>query len=205
VAEAAKADRDAEAAVKTQQVPAVAALIDALTAALQDVRFDLVTSAAPVAASASTLDPNNYASVDAGVAVGFPLTSGGASFQTQLLPYVGLNLYSTAVERNVPLDQFTGSTLDKVRQRVSLTVGVTLESPSSPGWVVKPVLLGQAPLVALGVRVTQYTRASAGAIFFRLGSRNPAENASSLGSALFLGYSIDFDVLTLLRTGLTKV
>ena len=205
IAQATRADAQARAEVKAQQTPVATNPADAVPAALQDVRFDLATPAAPLPASASTLDPNNYASVDAGVALGMPLVKSGADFRTQVLPYVGLNLYSTAVERNVPLDQLTGSWLDTLRQRVSLTVGVTLENPSSPGWTVKPVLLGKVPLVAIGYRMTQYTRLSAGLIVFLLGSRNPVEDRSRFGSAAFVGYSIDFDVLTLLRTGLSKV
>ena len=153
--------------------------------------------------SASGVTPNhaNYVSPDLGVILGFP--TAGATPQVWVMPYFGLNFYFTAVDRTVPLNQLVGDYGQAFRQRVSLTVGMTLTDPSIPGRTVeKPLGFGNYPLLALGVRLTHFVRITGGAVFYRVADKNPASGDSRLMAAPFVGTSLDADVVHALREGL---
>jgi hypothetical protein len=153
-------------------------------------------SATATAGQGVTPAAANYASVDAGAFVGFP--SGGTTSQPMVVPYLGLNFYTTAVDRTVPLDQLTGTLSMRVRQRLSLTLGSSLATPSVPGRTVSAAFSSIFPVVGLGCRVSQYLRLTAGAIIYNLADINPASAAEHLSAAPFVGGSLDIDVIHIL-------
>ncbi len=187
-----KADSDAKEKAFETAVPAI--FTDAVRAAI-------VTSVANIssrgqAGKGATPSAANYASVDAGVFFSSP--SGGAQTEIWLVPYLGLNLYSTPVDRTIDPSELTGTKLDRLRQRLSLTVGVTLSSPSIAGRTVAAPLLSRYPIVALGFRMTNYTRITAGAVLYDIADANPASAEHHLVAAPFVGAALDIDLIHLL-------
>jgi hypothetical protein len=143
-----------------------------------------------------TPDAANYAALDAGMVVAFP--SGGSTSQPWILPYLGFNFYTTAVDRKISLDDLTGGASMRFRQRVSLTLGVTLTAPALVGRTVQPLVLDRYPLAAIGVRLTTYVRLTGGGVFYKLADKNPASAGESLHVAPFVGMSADVDLLHIL-------
>ena len=170
-----------------------------------NVRASLQESLTPlnaVGATASIPDASNYVAADVGLSVALP-TSGGSQ-EPWLLPYVGLNVYSMAVDRKIAWSEIVGS---RVRQRVSLTVGMTLgsaSSPNVPGRKITGPILDRYPLLALGFRLTSFIRISGGVLIYRLGDINPASAATTLGVAPFVGLSADVDVISAFMSELSK-
>jgi hypothetical protein len=167
----------------------------------EDVRRALVVSGArsvltPTAGLGQTPSKANFASVDLGAAVAFP------GFDTWTLPYLGLNVYTVPVDRTIPPGELTGTTLDQLRQRVSLTIGTTLTAPTSPGRTLSAPFLGRYPLLAVGVRFGEYTRAVVGSVFYDANDPNPASADKRLHAALFFGASLDADVIDILTNKL---
>jgi hypothetical protein len=137
----------------------------------------------------------NYASVDAGVLVGFP--SGGQHVEPWVTPYLGFNFYLVPVDRSIPMGELTGSGWGKVAQRVAITLGTTLIAPSITGRTVKPAFV-PGPLAALGVRLTHYVRLTGGGILYKLADKNPASAKETFYVAPFGGLSADIDLVHIL-------
>jgi hypothetical protein len=153
-------------------------------------------------AEKETPDAYNFASPDFGIAVG--VTSGGSGPNAMVLPYVVLNLYAAAVDRTIPVSEITGTGWQRFSQFFSVSFGLTLAPPSVPGrTVVNPLSIASYPVLAGGVRVSQYMRVTGGAVFYSLADPNPAVTQIHLRGAPFLGFSLDADVVSLL-TKLTK-
>lgn len=151
----------------------------------------------PTAGSGETPTKANYASVDLGVAFAF------TDFDTWFLPYVGLNLYAAPVDRTIAPSQLTGSAAHKyLWQRLSLTLGVSLSAPTTPGRTVGAPLLGRYPLAALGYRVGSYSRVVGGVVFYQLADPNPLSASKSLKGSPFVGASLDVDLVHLLTEAL---
>src|SRR5262249_55140214 len=148
------------------------------------------------AGEGTTPSAANFASVDVGALLAFP--SGGTASDQWFIPYLGLNLYLTAVDRTVPLTELTGGTWMKVRQRLSLTIGMTLAQPSLTGRTVTPPFAGHFPIAAVGARLTQFTRLLGGVVFYQIDDANPASARHQLVVAPFAGASLDIDVVHLL-------
>jgi hypothetical protein len=144
----------------------------------------------------STPDPANYASIDLGVAVGLPFTKGDGDREALWMPYLGVNLYFFGVDRDIPLSQQRGGFL---RNRFALTLGFGLDEPELGGRELEGFLLGKIPLIAVGARVSQYSRFSVGAMFYEWPDDNPAEDDADFGAALFLGYSLDIDLMNWIK------
>lgn len=209
-----KADEDLRAAEEEQNKAriAVGKAEDAFNAKLKaalvddDVARELVVEVSKVlmdgvAGRGTTPNAGSFASADIGVAVALP--SGGAGPQVWALPYVALNLYSTAVDRTIPLGEIVGGGAMGFRQRVSLTGGLTLTQPGLPtvaGRTTNAIFLGTYPLVALGMRWTPYVRSTVGLVFYELTDKNPASAAAHFEAAPFLGVSIDADVVQLVTS-----
>jgi hypothetical protein len=139
----------------------------------------------------------NYASVDAGVLIAGP--SGGTTSQPIIVPYLGLNVYFTPVDRTIPVSQLAGTwAMRNVWQRVSLTLGSSLATPSVPGRSLSAPFAGVYPIAGVGYRLTQFIRVSAGAIFYTMADINPASGAEHLSAAPFVAGSLDIDVIHLL-------
>lgn len=190
-----KAPADYQAQLATQ----VKALRDLVLQAFsrEDVRRSLVVSGTrsvltPTAGIGETPSKANFASLDIGAVFAFP------GFDTWALPYMGLNLYTVPVDRTITPRELTGTTLDRVRQRVSLTLGVTLTAPTSAGRTLDAPFLGRYPLLALGIRFGEYTRLVAGSVFYNVTDPNPASAAKTLHGAPFVGASLDADLVDIL-------
>jgi hypothetical protein len=194
------AEKAASMALTTKQQAFQAAVPGIFTEA---VRTSLVVSVMnidlnSIAGYGTTPTAANFGSVDAGAFVAFP--SGGSQSGTDiwLVPYLGLNLYTTPVDRTIDLDQLTGSWLDRVRQRVSLTIGVTLSAPSIAGRTLNAPFLSRYPVIALGVRTSSYSRVTAGAVIYDIVDANPASGTHVLAAAPFVGVALDIDLIHLL-------
>jgi hypothetical protein len=189
--------RETEATTRRTEFQTV--LANAL--ATEDVRRNLVrvmlpAHAAPVAGAGETPFVGNFASPDFGVLLAFP------GFDTWALPYVGVNVYFTAVDRTISPVRLTGTPGQKFLQRFSLTLGVTLSDPSTPGLSIKEPVLNQYPVVAAGYRLTQYTRIVGGALFYTIEDPNPASAGTTLRVSGFVGASIDADIIRILTKSL---
>jgi hypothetical protein len=196
----AAAARDAQTAVNTKLQAFKAAIpgmfTDAVRASIVVSMMDIELSA--VAGQGTTPPAASFGSIDAGVFVSLPSGGSQSSPDIWLVPYLGLNLYTTPVDRTVDLKQLTGSSWDRVRQRVSLTIGVTLSAPSLAGRTLSAPLLARYPVIALGVRTSSYSRITAGAVLYDIASANPASAAHSLAAAPFVGAALDIDLIHLL-------
>jgi hypothetical protein len=135
----------------------------------------------------------NWASLDAGVALAFPSGSDAQNFWA--LPYVGLNLYSVPVDRTIRLDALAGRSF---RQRVSITLGMTLTEPGLPDRSIHSVLFDNYPIAAFGYRVTHFARFTAGGVFYWLEAANPASSKVEFHAAPFVGASLDIDLIHML-------
>ncbi len=160
----------------------------------EDVRRSLMVSGTrsvltPKAGIGETPSKANFASLDVGAVFAFP------GFDTWVLPYLGLNVYSTPVDRTIAPGELTGSTLEQVRQRVSLTLGVTLTTPTSAGRTLEAPFLGRYPLLAVGLRFGEYTRLVAGSVLYNVVDPDPASANKKLHVAPFAGASLDADLV----------
>jgi hypothetical protein len=140
-----------------------------------------------------TTNSANYVSIDIGAALAFP--SGSREVEPWLVPYAGLNVYFVPVDRDLKLSQLVGPTR---LQRLSLTLGFTLSVPSLTGRTVDSPFADRLPLMALGLRFSQYGRLSFGAIGYWLKDLNPASGGKNFEVAPFVAISGDLDVVHLL-------
>jgi hypothetical protein len=152
----------------------------------------------------STTDANkNYASPDFGVMVGLP--SGGLAHDVWFLPYAGLNIYFTPVDRAITPGELTGTTAQKVAQRLSVMVGTTLWAPPLSGRTVnRPIGIGNFPVLGLGCRLSQFMHLTGALVFYDLTDKNPASAGHKLYVAPSLGGGVDADIVQLLTNVLNK-
>jgi hypothetical protein len=156
-----------------------------------------------VAGEGATPQKGNFAAADLGAVFALPSASG--THDLWLLPYIGLNLYFVPVDRSIPLYDLAAenhATIYRFFQRMSLTAGVTLTHPDLPGYVVTGPLASRYPLVAVGLRLSQYMRITGGAVFYRIASNNPINASTNVGAAPFVGVSVDADLITLVKDAL---
>lgn len=187
---------------ETQQ--AASALRTVLTAAFSadDVRKQLriqvrTVTAGLKAGSGETPSQANYASVDLGAVLAF------TKYDTWFLPYVGLNVYLVPVDRTVAPSQLTGTWANRVLwQRLSVTIGVSLSAPTTPGLGIEAPFLSRYPLAALGYRIGTYSRGVAGVVFYKQQDANPLSGNKELKAAPFVGASLDIDLVHLLSKAL---
>ena len=149
------------------------------------------TPAPPLAGKGQTPTKANYVSVDVGA---FVALAGG---ETWFLPYLGLNIYSVAVDRFIKPSLLVGTGMEQLRQRLSLTIGATLASPLTSRTIEQP-FLSRYPIAALGYRLGEYSRIVAGGVFYELHDSNPASASKSLKVAAFAGVSLDADLIQFL-------
>lgn len=200
-ADRASMTQDVLSALQTAQTQS-SALSDALTDALDaaSVRQRIVVATGPVTLGAQT------ATAATRDAVNFAVPAAGVSFalwpdqSPAMVGWGGVSFYSTAVDRDVPLNELAGAPGDVLRQRLSLTVGVARATPALPGYTTTPALGGLSPLVAGGLRLTHYAQLTAGAVFVRVDDPNPASAASDLHAAPLVGLSVDLALVSLFQT-----
>jgi hypothetical protein len=110
----------------------------------------------------------------------------------ETLPYVGVNIYTRPVDKEVPLSAKGG-----FGRRFAFVLGITTGSVAKTGER-DDLIGGQALLVGGGLRVTDATRLTAGALVFKGDDPNPLVTDFGMTTALFLAISLDADVKELL-------
>jgi hypothetical protein len=154
--------------------------------------YEQLQSGATVVGDGTSASAANYAAIDTGVVAAFPLRYAGGNGNPWALPYVGLNLYFTPVDRTIPLSQL----VDQAGQRISLTIGRTLSSPTIPNRTITDFGFG-FPVLAVGYRVSQFVRATAGSVFYKINIENPTSADTVFGVAPFVGLALDGDVIAI--------
>ena len=202
-----KAALDQAAGIKSADDKAVADATSALTTGVQQafsspllkplLVVDDTVAVNGMAGDGTTPAAANYAAIDTGVVAAFPFAYAGGNGTPWVLPYVGLNLYFTPVDRTVALSEL----VHPVVQRLSLTLGRVLANPTLPNRTITDFGFGY-PLLAVGVRVSQFIRATAGAVFYRINADNPTSAGTTFGVAPFIGMSLDGDVIAIAQGNL---
>ncbi|HXK19833.1 MAG TPA: hypothetical protein VNG33_18610, partial [Polyangiaceae bacterium] len=184
--------------LKASIVATRTALTDALESKLKDDSVKASFTAERIvyggarAGEGETASAANYAAIDTGVVAAFPLGYAGGNGDPWALPYVGLNLYFRPVDRTIPLSEL----VEQGWQRVSLTIGRTLSSPTLPNRTITDFGFG-FPVVAVGWRVSQFIRATTGTVFYQSNNPNPTSERTLFGVAPFVGLALDGDVIAI--------
>jgi hypothetical protein len=185
-------------ALKTALDAAQAALTTNVKSALANpavtsaFKYQQVQSGVSLAGEGATASAANYAAIDTGVVAAFPLGYAGGNGNPWALPYIGLNLYFTPVDRTIPLSQL----VNQAGQRLSLTIGRTLSDPTLPNRTISDFGFGY-PVFAGGYRVSQFVRTTLGAVFYKINSENPTSTNTVFGVAPFVGMALDGDVIAI--------
>lgn len=212
------ASEQADEAVKVAGQAAVDAFHQALYNEIRKTDVRIVGTIEQLVASSPTPNAGNYAWFELGVGIAPVHTRAGVE-SFWVLPYSGLNLSFAPVDRVVPLSQLVGGWT----QRVSVTLGLALTGPAltavggepaaglfGPGPVVPRRKIAPAfgsiyPVVAVGYRPTHFTRVSLGVVLYTEIDGNPAVDESVLRVTPFVGYSIDLDLLEVLKNGVARL
>jgi hypothetical protein len=122
--------------------------------------------------------------------------TGHWSFHGWIEPYFAVNVHAPQ-ERTIPPDDL----INEFWQRICLTGGVVLTRPDPiEGHMIGDVVFSRPALLAIGIRVTPYSRLAAGSLFYRIQTHASGGDAS-LGLAPFIGYSLDIDAVKLVKDG----
>ena len=135
-----------------------------------------------------------YISADVGAI--FPRFSAG-NWGASL--FVGVNFSLSPVDKDVPLSQDGG-----FGKRFSFIAGLTITEFRDNAETVTGIAGGQAAVLGVGYRVTDYIRLGAGGVLFRQTHPNPAIDSKSLKVAPYFALSVDSDVGGLIKNLLTK-
>ena len=133
-----------------------------------------------------------YLSFDVGVLA--PLLGESSATVT---PYFGLNFYFAPVDKDVPLSVDGG-----LSKRFSLVAGITLGEVADTSASITGTAWSdssRALLLGAGLRVTDYVRAGAGALFVRQADPNPVVSRQRLRLAPFVSLSVDVDMIGLIQ------
>ena len=167
----------------------VSADVRALVVSVSAIQSDQKIVAPETDAGASSV------AADIGVLLAFPfhVNRDRDDWEPWLVPYAGVNIYRSRVDRVVPFDQLVGSF---AKQRLSLTLGALLTRPKLNGESISMPFRdnGIIPVVAVGVRLTSFTRFTIGGFAFDYQDPNPATDKKHRGGAVWFGLSIDADV-----------
>lgn len=127
-----------------------------------------------------------YLSGDVGVLM--PIFHGDGRTETDVALYVGVNIYTAPVDKDVPLAVAGG-----FRQRFSFTFGISLTDVEDSDETLEGALAGKALIGGVGYRLTDHLRLGTGAVLFRQLDRNPGVTRKALGAAPYLSLSVDLD------------
>ena len=127
-----------------------------------------------------------HISADAGLVYGWDMK--------ETTTYMGANIYSRPINRDVSLASLEAEGMLDWRHRLSITLGVTLESIDKAGER-KGIIGSNALVVGAGWRLTDVIRLTAGVLVFEEENPNPlVTNDASLTVSPFVGFSFDLDV-----------
>lgn len=153
-----------------------------------------VQSAQNIAAPATDTGASSVAA-DIGVLFALPIgvDRNRDDYKPWLVPYAGVNIYASRVDRTVSFDELVGA---RWRQRMSLTLGALITRPDINGKSISMPFLdsGVVPVAAIGVRLTSFTRFTVGGFLFDYNDPNPATTTTHRAGAVWIGLSIDADV-----------
>jgi hypothetical protein len=136
-----------------------------------------------------------YISADVGGVLPVFPSGGGADVSA----FIGVNVYFTAVDKNVPLAEDGG-----FLKRFSLTAGWTLNDIRDASGSARGALGGKGLMAGAGLRVTDYLRVGGGAMFVTQRDANPLVSSTHLRLAPYGAVSIDVDVAGIIRGGISK-
>lgn len=188
IADSAKVELEKYRTARTNIVNSVAKRIGTITVAFppQDVK-----TATPSYTERSAF----YISAD----VGGTLPIFGSSGGTDLAAFLGVSVYFTAVDKDVPLREDDG-----FWKRFSLTTGWTLTDVQDSRGTAKGILGGKGLMLGGGLRVTDYLRIGTGAMFVRQNDSNPVVANSHVRAVPYFSLSIDIDVAGTIRGSISK-
>lgn len=128
-------------------------------------------------------EANDYVSADLGALYAGDIDKG--------VGYIGVNFYLRPVNKAVPLIQRGG-----FLRRFSLNLGLTLQSIEDGRRTRDDLFFGKALTVGAGYRLSQYVRASAGALLLRQRDPDtfPLTNDKSLALTPYAALSFDMDL-----------
>jgi hypothetical protein len=138
-----------------------------------------------------------YISADVGGVLPVFLWGGGADVSA----FIGVNVYFTAVDKDVPLAEEEDFAFLK---RFSLTAGWTLTDIKDSSGSAKGALGGKGLMAGGGLRVTDYLRIGAGAMFVTQRDANPVVPSTHLRVTPYGAISIDVDVAGTIRGSVSK-
>jgi len=188
IADLAKAGIDLDNANATAKTALDAALLLAVTDAAPKLRIS-TSLAYRSNGDWATAPVGTFVSPDLGVAFAAPLAGGART--PWLMPFFGVNFYFGLVDRDVPIKELVGNTC---RQLWSFSLGVSLTAPGIDGRTVDAIMFGAYPMAAIGRRLSEHVRVSAGTFFYLLHREDPTNASRIFGVAPFVGLSIDTDV-----------
>jgi hypothetical protein len=169
--------------------------------ALRDVLVEIPVTVEALASSVTSLDlaivemigtttaeyvarSKAYISADVGLLYGTGIS--------QVAPYAGANFYSIPVNKSAPVSSCPWGFWECARKRASLTLGLTLNDISNAGETAN-LFANQMALVGLGLRFTDYLRATGGGIAFKTFAQDAARTPRITMKPAF-SLSIDVDV-----------
>jgi hypothetical protein len=128
-----------------------------------------------------------YATMDFGVASAWDID--------EVVSYVGMNLYTRPINKQAPLVR---GQKGNFRRRFSVTIGTTVQTLTKQG-AYKGVLSDHALVGALGWRVLDSIKITAGGLLLKENDRNPLVDKTHLSATPFVAFSIDWDVRNTLK------
>lgn len=135
-----------------------------------------------------------YISADVGaVFPRFSTSNWGASL------FIGVNFTFRPVDKDIPLSEDGG-----FGKRFSLIAGLTVTEFRDEANSVTGVAGGQAALLGVGYRVSDYLRLGAGGVLFRQTHPNPAIDSKSLKVAPYVAISVDSDIGGLIKNVIVR-
>lgn len=148
-----------------------------------------------------------YASADVGLAGAIlPVrgTGPGQRDRFEVVPYFGVNLYFTAIDKDEPLSGSVGRGQEtrgrNTLRRFGLVAGMSLYRPSlNRDLGVVGVLGNQVLLFGAGFRIVDHVRVGSGAFIYKQISPNPLSTKASVRAAPYFSISLDVDVIGTVR------
>jgi hypothetical protein len=158
---------------RTKAIQALADLISLETVDATSIR----------ASTIANVDTNktNYVSAEAGF-LAMPR-------QREAATYIGTNIYFRPINPKAPLSRFGG-----FGRRVSMTVGLTVNSIADTEATRFDLFGSQALIVGFGVRVSEVLRLSAGTVVFKKLDENPFVTRKSYAFEPYVAFSVDLNM-----------
>lgn len=115
---------------------------------------------------------------------------------SKVVPYFGTNIYFRPVNKNVTLAAAPDG--DWFGRRFSLMFGISISSIAKANY--RNDLFGSSfnLVTGAGLRITDYFRLNAGALWYQKLNENPLNSNSHIQPTFFVSFSIDLDVRTAL-------